>query len=75
MLTSLSTPGLGPVLGATLAAGVYKFLLFANYHTVNPGQDGAGLASCGALITAARRADRVPDLENVDGPNGAGPSK
>ncbi|KAL0636497.1 Aquaporin-1 [Maublancomyces gigas] len=63
---------LGPVLGACLAAGVYKFLLFAEYQTINPGQDNDGLASCESLITAARRAGKVPDLENA---NGAGPSR
>lgn len=65
-----SSLGLGPVLGATLAAGVYKFLLFAEYQTINPGQDNDGLASCEALITAARGSGKVPDLED-----GAGPSR
>lgn len=32
---------LGPVMGATLAAGYYRFAKFLNYHEANPGQDAA----------------------------------
>lgn len=71
---SLLTPGLGPVLGASLAAGVYKFLLFAEYQTVNAGQDSDGLASCESLITASRNAGKAPDLEGADGLQHAGPA-
>jgi len=36
--------GVGPALGASLGAAVYKILLLANYQTVNPGQDDDGLS-------------------------------
>lgn len=36
--------GVGPCLGAALGAAVYKILLLANYHEVNPGQDDDGLS-------------------------------
>jgi len=67
---------LGPVLGAALAAGVYKFLLFADYTTINPNQDSNGLAPCEAAITQARTAGKLRDLESAESDlNGAGPSR
>lgn len=35
---------LGPVLGAALAALYYRFVKWAHYEEVNPGQDSAGAA-------------------------------
>jgi len=35
----------GPFLGAGVSAGFYKLLVFLNYQTVNPGQDGDGSES------------------------------
>ncbi|KAK9244426.1 aquaporin-like protein [Lipomyces tetrasporus] len=39
---------LGPMLGAVLAAGLYKVLKFLQYETANPGQDDDGF---GVLVT------------------------
>lgn len=33
---------LGPALGALLAAGYYRFVKWAHYEEVNPGQDSTG---------------------------------
>jgi len=53
--------GLGPVLGASLGAGVYKILLLANYQTVNPGQDDDGLSIVRYEITHEGTTSRLAD--------------
>lgn len=50
---------LGPVMGACLAAGVYKILLLADYKTINPGQDEDGLTSVEAVLTAMRKGNGI----------------
>ena len=35
--------GVGPIIGATAAAGIYKLLKVVNYQCANPGQDADGL--------------------------------
>jgi hypothetical protein len=38
-LTHGSSVGIGPFLGAAVAAGIYKALLVVDYRSANPGQD------------------------------------
>ncbi|KAI5778632.1 aquaporin-1 [Geopyxis carbonaria] len=52
---------LGPLLGTTLAAGLYKLLLVVDYKTANPGQDSDGLDATCCGSTAAPPASRGSD--------------
>ena len=72
----LTKPGLGPVLGASLATAVYTILKMANYEEVNAGQDSDGTAPVHVKSSALERDDSIravsPIMVSGNGMNKSG---